>query len=210
MVPAVARLQGGSEPTPMPRSAAGSPIMGGMANDLVERFRAGDRRAQREIVERLLPRLRRTIRVLVRQPQDLEDAVQLCIIDILRASAGFRGESTIETWAHRIAVRRALKVQSKRRLSIARSDAATDPTELPTPAGEGTSLGDRLPRPVTAYLDEVSDVQRQAIVLHHAWGYSLREIAELTDTSANTVKARLFHGLRRIRQLIAEDMESEQ
>jgi RNA polymerase sigma-70 factor (ECF subfamily) len=174
-------------------------------DDLTTRFRAGNREAMREVVERLLPRLRRTVRLLV-PPEEREDAVQLCIVDILRGAASFRGESSIETWAQRIAVRRAVKHAKKRFRLRLRSDDATDPATLFAPAPT-VALRDELPRPVTCYLDALPSRQRQAVVLRHAWGYSLAEIAELVHASPNTVKARLFHGLRHIRKMIRDDLE---
>jgi RNA polymerase sigma-70 factor (ECF subfamily) len=153
-------------------------------DDLGTRFRAGEPRAMREVVERLLPGLRRTVRLLV-PPHEREDTVQPSIVDILRGAASFSGESSIETRAQRIAVRRTIKYERRR----IRRDDDTDPVALsaPTPT---VVLRDALPRPVTDYLEALAARRRQAVVLRHAWGYSLAEIAELVDTSPNAVEAR--------------------
>jgi RNA polymerase sigma-70 factor (ECF subfamily) len=49
-------------------------------------------------------------------------------------------------------------------------------------------------------------VQRSALVLRHVMGYSVNEIAELSDVSPNTVKDRLLRGTREMRRLIRRDV----
>jgi DNA-directed RNA polymerase specialized sigma24 family protein len=45
----------------------------------------------------------------------------------------------------------------------------------------------------------LSAAQRQAVVLVHAYGWTLREVAELTETSVSTVGTHLRRGLVRLR-----------
>ena len=62
-----------------------------------------------------------------------------------------------------------------------------------------------LARPLIEYLSELSETRRIAIVLRHIMGYSVQEVAELTEVSINTVKDRLFHARAQLRASIRRD-----
>ncbi|MFO0572151.1 MAG: sigma-70 family RNA polymerase sigma factor [Polyangiaceae bacterium] len=83
-----------------------------------------------------------------------------------------------------------------------------DDTELDAlPSSElSDSVTDQAPRPVKEYLEQLPEVQRTALVLRHVMGYSVGEIAELTDASPNTVKDRLLRGAKEMRKLIRRDV----
>ena len=61
---------------------------------------------------------------------------------------------------------------------------------------------------VTA-LAVLSEKQRGAVVLHHAAGYSVKEIAEILGSTPAAIKVHLSRGRRRLRTLLeAEDARS--
>jgi len=164
-----------------------------------------DMAARRKLALRLLPKVRRTVRAVLGQHEDLDDAIQICLMEVLRAAPGYRGDSSVETWARKIVVRRAMRFARRQRMRLV-IDAESDPTDLSVPEEE-MRLSERLPRPLEAYLDDLPEIHRVALVLRHGLGYSLREIADMTGTSANTIKMRLFHGLKKLRRLIDRDLQ---
>lgn len=74
-------------------------------------------------------------------------------------------------------------------------------------SGRESPLAEQLPRGLQAYLRELPEAQRSALVLHHAHGYSLDEVAELTEVSPNTVKGRLRLGLATLRKLVRREQK---
>jgi DNA-directed RNA polymerase specialized sigma24 family protein len=56
-------------------------------------------------------------------------------------------------------------------------------------------------------LAALSQRQRLAVVLVHGYGYTLREVAELTGTRPTTVQNHLSRGLSRLRNLLGVDDE---
>lgn len=50
----------------------------------------------------------------------------------------------------------------------------------------------------------LADSQREAVLLHHFYGYKNREIACMTGTSAATVKSRVRQGLAKLEKLLNE------
>ncbi len=165
----------------------------------------GDARAQAWLARRLMGRVRRIARALTATAAEADDAAQLSLMAILRSAGGYRGDASLEAWAKRVAVRTTLRyVRRERRLRPAVSFE-----ELDEPASrEGVSAPQHaaaLSRDVRVMLESVSEAQRTALVLHHALGYSLDEIAGLTDASRNTVKSRLRLGTRALRKRIRRE-----
>lgn len=171
---------------------------------LARRAAAGDRGAQAIIVRRVLPRVRKVARSLAASTPDADDAAQHALLEVLRSCHTFRGDASIERWAARVATRAALRhLQRERRRSTASDADIDEPADL---ASAGTTrLAEALPRGLRAYLRALPDAQRNALVLHHALGHSLEEVAELTEVSQNTVKGRLRLGMAALRKHVRRE-----
>jgi RNA polymerase sigma-70 factor (ECF subfamily) len=160
----------------------------------------GDPRARSMVAMRLCTRVRRIERALLTDLADADDATQDSLVAIIRSAEGYRGDSPLERWADRIAVRTGLRFRRRARVR------STEPqAEVATPAGND-ELAERLPRPLAAYLRELPVRERQALFLKHALGYSVPEIAELTDTARSTVKFWLANAMKRVRKSIRRDV----
>jgi RNA polymerase sigma-70 factor (ECF subfamily) len=73
------------------------------------------------------------------------------------------------------------------------------------PLGEQGSYEMEEPaRELVAALARLSPKQRAAVVLHHAAGYPLKEIAAILDSTPGAVKVHLLRGRRRLRELLGD------
>ena len=164
--------------------------------DLVRRAAAGDTGAQRLMVSRLMRRVQRLCGSLARNREDANDASQASLITILRSARCFRGESSLERWADRIAVRTTLRqLRERRRDSL--SLAGCPPQAVYLSADPAIAA--------TEYLESLPEVQRLVLILRCGFEYSVEEIAELTHSSPNTVKDRL----KRARVNVRRQLERE-
>ena len=77
--------------------------------ELVQRARDGDRDALGELLEQLRTPLFRLATSMLWDREDAEDATQEALIVVMTNLATFRGEASLSTWAHRIAVRLYLR-----------------------------------------------------------------------------------------------------
>ena len=166
---------------------------------------AGDVIAARQLVERLMPRVRTTVHFLAPRDRDADDIVQLSLMEILRAAPSYRGECAIEVWSHRIVVRVAMRHLKKRHgrniLAAPIEDAAAvDPT---TP--EEHVARHQLRRHLKALLKRLPLEQRTAIVLRYVQSCTPIEIAEVTEVPLNTVRERLRVGRKKLRRLLARE-----
>jgi RNA polymerase sigma-70 factor (ECF subfamily) len=165
----------------------------------------------RALAERLLDRTRATVHYLLGADPDADDIAQQAMIEILRSAAGFRGESRLESWADRITVRTALRAVGRRRRRPLLGPPPEE--ELESPDGEralepgqeqALRLG-RLRRRLARHLGALPPPRRVAVLLRFVHGYSIEEIAALTEAPRNTVRDRLRVGKLELRRSFERD-----
>lgn len=54
-------------------------------------------------------------------------------------------------------------------------------------------------------LQKLPQMQREAVLLHHFYGYKNREISHMTGVSCGTVKSRIRQGIEKLRQLLDKE-----
>jgi RNA polymerase sigma-70 factor, ECF subfamily len=158
--------------------------------------------AVRRFLLAISPTIRRVCRgVMGAQHTDLEDTIQDCLIDVTRALPSYRFEGNLLGYVTKIALRRALV---SRRRSVARVrhlqllEKLHD--ELPVPgASEGEIERAEVMRDLIGRLRRI---QARTLVLRVVLGFSVDEIARLTEVSVNTVKTRLRLGKNALRRLL--------
>lgn len=167
---------------------------------------AADPKATRVLAQRLALRVHRVSKSILRSDADADDAAQQSLIEILNSAGTYRGGSSVERWSDRVVVRTSMRFARSRqqhRLRIA-DDGELD--AIPVTDDPGPPLSDAAPRPIQEYLGDLPETQRTALVLKHVMGYSVAEIAEITEASPNTVKDRLLRGSKEVRRLIRRDV----
>jgi RNA polymerase sigma-70 factor, ECF subfamily len=171
---------------------------------LVTRAAEGDTLAQEHLVALLRRRVRTIARAILGHAEDAEDATQNALLEILAAAPSYRGGSLL-AWADRIAARTAARHARKRRVRAAHEVSDSEPDAY-APKFHSARLEDAIPRPLLRYLEELPETRRTALVLRHVLEYSIAEIAELTETSPNTVKDRLLAARAHIRRTVRREI----
>lgn len=166
----------------------------------------GDAHAQRVLAHRLAPRVRRLAHRLLANSADADDAAQVALMEILRAAAGFREESSVERWADRIAVRTCLRHAREHRRRGFLLGGPDDADEVRMEDAGGNTHHET-PRPLNEYLAELPASRREVLVMKHALGYTTEEIAEMIDKPVGTIKDRLVAARKQIRRLIVREMK---
>lgn len=142
---------------------------------------------------------------VVSDPELAADVVQETFIRAWRGIGGFRGESSIGTWLHRIAVNTALTARRRRqRVHSAPLDSIPEPPAEPTADVDPERRGEvaDLRRRLEDALGCLPPGQRAVVVLKDVEGWSHAEIAQQLDISEAAAKVRLHRAHRRLAQLL--------
>lgn len=119
----------------------------------------------------------------------VEDTAQEVFLILHRRRAEFRGDSSVKTWLHGIAVHVARRQRDALRR---RERQASTLAEIATPAAPEQELDRRHAlRTLDRLLDGLADEQREVFVLAEVAGCSAPEIATILGVKLNTVYSRL-------------------
>lgn len=177
----------------------------GQASDaaLVEAARAGHTQAFDVLVERHQRAVYRVCYRFAPRHEDASDLTQDTFLRAYRALGSYRGQASFKTWLYRIAVNAGLS-------RVAQRTPATELLEeghLTSNALEQTDIDiDRHRRAVKvrAAIDRLPPRQRAAIIMKVLNDQSHEEAARALGCSVGTVKANVFHALRKLRHWLGE------
>jgi RNA polymerase sigma-70 factor, ECF subfamily len=160
----------------------------------------GDRAALDELLRLIQPRVLRQVGRLLPYRQDAEEAAQDVLLTVATKIGTFEGRSRFTTWLHEVTANQAR--QTYRSLRRRAAERTTDePQERPDPrttsviAGSRLDLLDALERLETEHPDLV-----RAFVLRDLSDLEYADIARLLDVPVGTVKARIHHARRYVRE----------
>lgn len=129
-----------------------------------------------------------------------EEAFNDVMHTVWRKASTYNGRSRVSTWIFAIAYRQCLKTLRKSR-QAGSTDELPDNLAGPDPRDDEKEL-------VASALAQLSAEHRLVIELSYFQGYTYQEIGEIADCPENTVKTRVFHARRRLRQIMRELGES--
>jgi RNA polymerase sigma-70 factor (ECF subfamily) len=137
-----------------------------------------------------------------------EDAVQDAFLHVWRSATSFMPErGKASTWILTLVHRRA--VDLVRREHRRRAEQLSTTTESGgAETDEAVWLRYERER-VQAALRQLPDQQREAIELAYYGGFTQSELAERLGQPIGTIKSRMFSGLGRLRELLAEPASGE-
>lgn len=167
---------------------------------LVLRFQDGDKRALAELVERWQPRLFRQAMRLVERPADAEEVVQTAWVSIVRGLRGLRDPACYRRWAYRIVTNKAADwIRLRQRDRILAQPLEEEPSD--TTPGEQAEEVDIL----RCTLRQLPNDQRMILGLFYLEEMSVSEVAHVLDLSPGTVKSRLFHARKKMKEKLERE-----
>jgi RNA polymerase sigma-70 factor (ECF subfamily) len=166
--------------------------------------RTGDARAWDRLIRRYQRPLFSFVNALVRQEATSLDLVQETFVRAIRHLPALRDDGRFGSWlfgiAHQLCALRARRSWREEELGERLADAADE--SLPAP-GE-MLMRDEDAAAVFELLAELPAPQRAALTLHVLEDFSLEEIAAVTGAPVGTVKSRLHHAKRALRERLGD------
>ncbi len=169
--------------------------------ELIERSRAGDQHAFRELYDANVDRIYRLAYRMAGEEDLARDFTQEAFVRAYQKLEQFRGDSSFSTWLHAIAVSVSLnglrKVQRHRKRERT-FDEAPDLALAVRPADPDikTRLKDAI--------DGLPELYRTVFLMHDLEGYSHNEIAIALDVAEGTSKARLSRARAKLRDMLGD------
>jgi RNA polymerase sigma-70 factor (ECF subfamily) len=165
---------------------------------LMVRYQRGEMEAFEELYRRTLPMVRGYLVALTRDATRAADLVQECYLRMHRSRHTYDPAFPVKPWLLGIARHVRLVDRRRRWLLLSRETAGLDALpELPVPAEmEGWADRDALMRA----LAQLPADRREAIVLHHIYGLSFREIGRVVGVSEGGARIRASRGMSELRE----------
>ena len=162
---------------------------------LLRRVAAGDRGAFEELFENYYSRLFAFLFRLTRAHGAAEELANDVMLTLWKDAGRFRGESKVSTWIFGIAYRQALAYLKKRRLSfvsIKDGDAMVGETDAQFEREDWVRQG----------IQALPPKQKLTVMLVYFLGLSCEETASASGVPVNTVKTRMFHARKNMKEYL--------
>jgi len=181
---------------------------------LVDRVRAGDRRAFEPLVRRHERRVFRVTLAVLGNIEDAEEAMQDTFVKAFRHLEQFRKESRFTTWLTRIAVNDAIQKRNARKnfVSLAEAETAEEPFAPkryePWKSNPEQLYGKQeMHRFVEEAIQSLPEIYREAFVLRDIEELSTEEAADVLGIKVPALKTRLLRARLMMRETLAEKLE---
>jgi RNA polymerase sigma-70 factor (ECF subfamily) len=171
-----------------------------MLRALVEAARGGDHAAFEQLMTHVLDRSYATALWILRDQQSAEDAVQEAMIRAWRDLPALRDAERFEAWLRRLVVHacfdegRRMRRWRTAQLAMPRSTGYVDDASAHVAERDA----------VQRVLSDLSAMHRAALVLRHALGLSVPDVAQAMGIPLGTAKSRLYHAERRLRSILSD------
>jgi RNA polymerase sigma-70 factor (ECF subfamily) len=170
---------------------------------LLQRYRAGDSAAFRQLVVRYERPIYNAAFWVLRSAEDARDVAQIVFMRVAERSDEYDPRYKFFSWIYRIAVNESLNLLRR--------------GEREEPLDEGVDYPDsddadpqwqlheaQRSRQLREALMKMSATDRTVLTLRHFSELSYREIGEVLDLDEKTVKSRLFEARQRLKSMLPE------
>ena len=191
--------------------------------DLLERLRAGDEAAFRELFDAHHGMLVRLASSYVKSPSVAEEVAQDTWTAVIDALPAFEGRSSLKTWIARIAINRA-----KTRAQRDGRQVPLDDEEPPTTDDRFGSIGHFKRRPtnfespesllsnrqvreaIDRCLEGLPEQQRAIVTLRDLEGWSSEEVCNVLGLSESNQRVLLHRGRGRLREALERALDGRE
>jgi RNA polymerase sigma-70 factor, ECF subfamily len=169
---------------------------------LIAQVLRGDARAERTLYDAHVTRVYRLCYRVANGDADLaQEFTQQAFVRAFDRLRDFRGQSSLGTWLHSVALSVALNGMRKVKRQYDRETEL--PAELPV-AVPGREAEPDLKRRLGAAVAALPDIYRVVFLMYDVEGYTHEEIGAALEVPAGTSKARLSRARARLREALAD------
>jgi RNA polymerase sigma-70 factor (ECF subfamily) len=175
---------------------------------IVTRVVAGEIALFELLMRRHNQRVYRTIRSVIRNEAEVEDAMQQTYVNAYRNLAQFAGDAKFSTWLLKIALHEAFARRRRKSFVIAESDCgepcedAMSNVESSSQTPEADAANAELKAILERHIADLHENYRVVFVMRDVEGLSTEETAQALDVSTDVVKTRLHRARTMLRDAL--------
>ena len=185
--------------------------------ELILRLQRGDEWAFQLLVRRFRKKIFSIAFGITLDAEESQDIMQEVFLQVYRTIGDFRGDASLSTWLHRITVNRSLNWKRRwarqfKWLHVSIDSTEGQPAAEPEsdlPSAEMRLANVQTRRQIDNALKMLPDQARTVFVLRELEGLSYEEIADVAGIKLGTVRSRLFHARKRLREILQPWVEEE-
>ena len=175
---------------------------------LMEKVRAGDMDAFRELVETHQQRVIGTVARMIGDHNEAEDLSQQIFVRVWKSAPRWEPTAKFTTWLYTI-LRNLVFNECRRRArhKTTSLDAATDDADHPQQFADGnvkspdaTMLDEEMQDAIERSIQELPEAQRMAVIMRRYQDVSYEEIGEVLELTVPAVKSLLFRARTELRE----------
>ena len=186
--------------------------------ELILRLQRGDEWAFQLMVRRFRKKIFSIAFGITLDAEESQDIMQEVFLQVYRTIGDFRGDASLATWLHRITVNRSLNWKRRWARRFKWLHVSTDSTDgrsapepksdLPSPETRVANVQTR--QQIDSALRKLPDQARTVFVLREIEGLAYEEIADAVGIKLGTVRSRLFHARKRLKEILQPLVEEEE
>jgi RNA polymerase sigma factor (sigma-70 family) len=186
------------EPRLMSKAATGEPT----DNELILRICEADTLAFEALYKRYYPRIFRFVFRVTRHLDQIEEIINDVMYVVWQKASSFQPETRASTWIFGIAYKKSLKSMSERLQGehLELEDAVDLIPGVQDSGMQNLELEDW----ISVAFSKLSEDQRAVLELTYHQGLHYSEIAQIMDCPENTVKTRMFHARKKMKELFPD------
>ena len=167
---------------------------------LIERFRAGDRRAFDDLVRKYQRPLFFLARRYVKNDDDAKDLAQRAFVKAFQGLSRLRGAGAFRSWLYKIVSNLALNhLRDYARLTPDSEAGVNVPVDA---VGTGRMEQSQEQARMRRAIEDLPPKQRLVLELRVYEGLSFREVARAVGSSENAAKVNFHHAVKRLRATV--------
>ncbi len=186
--------------------------------ELILRLQRGDEWAFQLMVRRFRTKIFSIAFGITLDTEESQDIMQEVFLQVYRTIGDFRGDASLATWLQRITVNRSLNWKRRWARRFKWLHVSTDSTDglpaaepesdLPSPETRVANAQTR--QQIDKALKMLPEQARTIFVLRELEGLAYEEIAAAIGIKLGTVRSRLFHARKRLKEILQPLVEEEE
>jgi len=174
-------------------------------NTLIQQAQAGNRRAMNQLFGEWYPKVYSLAYRYFNDEFQAAEVSQQTFVSIHKSLGQLRDPQAFKAWLFRTAVNCCHSQARKRSRQPETTNVLSVVENLSGPATPYQTLNQKEKSQIVLNaLQKIPAEQREVIVMKEYEGMKFREIAEVLELSENTVKSRLYYGLKAMRKLLED------